>query len=102
MKRILAVPNSKLADELRIVAGDWQARVPNNDQIPDVLPHAPLPDPNKPGQGDVMPEVERQRLDTNSANVARNEAAMADATMVNQNTNTSGSAWTWWFGSRKS
>lgn len=27
-KRILAVPDSQLAEDLRIVIGDWQARVP--------------------------------------------------------------------------
>lgn len=28
-RRILAVPDSKLADDLRIVAGDWQTRTPD-------------------------------------------------------------------------
>lgn len=28
-RRILSVPNSQLAEDLRIVVGDWQARVPN-------------------------------------------------------------------------
>lgn len=31
-RRILSVPDSRLAEDLRIVAEDWQARVPNIDQ----------------------------------------------------------------------
>jgi hypothetical protein len=36
-QRVLSVPNSRVADDLRVVIGDWQARVP-------VGPDAPLPD----------------------------------------------------------
>lgn len=36
-RRILAVPNSKLAEDLRIVVGDWQSRVPET-QISQMQP----------------------------------------------------------------
>ncbi|CAN8065635.1 unnamed protein product [Agarophyton chilense] len=50
-QRILAVPDSRLADELRTFIGDWKTRLPKDfDDLP-VEPHAPLADPNNPGSG---------------------------------------------------
>ncbi|KAI0559414.1 hypothetical protein FGB62_152g028 [Gracilaria domingensis] len=50
-QRILAVPDSRLADELRTFIGDWKTRLPNDFDYSSVQPHAPLPDPDNPGSG---------------------------------------------------
>lgn len=43
-QRILSVPNSRLADDLRIVIGDWQSRnAPIATEQEDALPNEPLP-----------------------------------------------------------
>lgn len=42
-RRILSVPDSQLADDLRIVIGDWQSRLPPGG-IPESVPHEELPD----------------------------------------------------------
>lgn len=56
VKRLLSVPNSRIADDLRTYMGDWSARLPNEFENFDPEPHAPLPDPNNPGSGaDVVP-----------------------------------------------
>lgn len=53
-KRILSVPNSRLADDLRTVIGDWKAR----DVVPEVeaTPNEPLPD-GVPGTGRGQNEI---------------------------------------------
>lgn len=44
-QRILSVPNSRLADDLRIVIGDWQSRNgPIATEQDTALPDEPLPD----------------------------------------------------------
>lgn len=44
-QRILSVPNSRLADDLRIVIGDWQSRnAPIATDQENALPNEPLPD----------------------------------------------------------
>lgn len=42
-RRLLSVPNSSLAEDLRIAIGDWDARVPSNFEAEQNGPHAELP-----------------------------------------------------------
>lgn len=53
-RRILALPNSRLADDLRIVIDDWQSRKPID--TTDALPHEPLPQ-GAPGTGHGKNEI---------------------------------------------
>lgn len=52
--RILAVPNSRLADDLRIVIDDWKSRKPIESY--GALPHEPLPE-GAPGSGRGKNEI---------------------------------------------
>lgn len=54
--RILGVPNSRLADDLRTVMGDWQARLPTD--YVDSDPHEPLPEGpvgTRHGKDEIIP-----------------------------------------------
>lgn len=51
VERILSVPNSRLADDLRTVINDWKTRLPSDYDTSGQEPHAPLPDPDNPGSG---------------------------------------------------
>lgn len=59
-KRILSVPNSRLADDLRTVIEDWNSR--GTAQVADVEPHEPLPEgPAGTGRGkdEIIPRDPR-------------------------------------------
>lgn len=53
-QRILAVPNSRLADDLRTVIGDWHSRGPAPEL--EAIPHEPLPE-GAPGTGRGKDEI---------------------------------------------